>query len=183
MDESVLKETFLSKETVYHGGIIDVQRWQVRLPNGVTAARDVVLHDGAAAVVAVDEMGRVAMVRQYRCPIERVTLELPAGKLNYKGEDPLACAKRELEEETGLRAARWRKLSDTLTSPAFCTERITLFLAQGLTRHSSHLDEDEFLLFSFIPLDELIKDILSGRIQDSKTITGLLMAKEALIND
>lgn len=182
MDQNGLVETTISRETVYRGGVIDVEKWQVLLPNGKTASRDVVLHHGAAAVVAVDGQGRAAMVRQYRCPIGRVTLELPAGKLDHPDEDPLACARRELEEETGLNALRFIPLVQTITTPAFCTEKISIFLALDLSQKDSHTDEDEFLTCTFLPLDELIERVCAGEIQDSKTVTGLLLAKEWLAN-
>ncbi len=175
-----MMETVIGKESKYQGGIIDVEKWQVRLPNGETASRDVVLHIGAAAVVAVDEENRVAMVRQFRCPVNRITMEIPAGKLDAADEDPLLCAKRELEEETGLRAEHWQKLVETQTTPAFCTEKISIYMARGLSQHQSHTDEDEFISAEFIPLEELLLLIREGKLCDGKTVMGLLLAKDAL---
>jgi NTP pyrophosphohydrolases including oxidative damage repair enzymes len=183
MDKKDLIETVIAKERKYDGGIINIEKWQVRLPNGEIASRDVVLHIGAAAVVPMDESGRVAMVRQFRCPIGRVTLELPAGKLDSQTEDPLLCAKRELEEETGLHAANWQKLIDSQTTPAFCTEKISIYLATGLSQHESHTDEDEFISAEFIPLEELLTMVRQGTLVDGKTVTGLLLAKDYLSNN
>ena len=182
MKETALIETVVSREEKYRGGIIDVEKWQVRLPNGDIATRDVVLHNGASAVVAMDNQNRVAMVRQFRCPVDRVTLELPAGKLDHKEEDPLLCAKRELEEETGLRAACWQKLIDVRTTPAFCTEKISIYLATDLSQHQSHTDEDEFISAAFYPLSDLLQMIREGSLSDGKTVTGLLLAKDVLSN-
>ena len=129
-----LTETLISKETIYQGRILEVERWEARLPNGAFAQREIVRHRGAAAVVALDQAGRVALVRQYRCPLERLTLEIPAGKLDTPGEDPLACARRELREETGLCARSWQLLTPMLSTPGFCDEVIHLFLARGLSQ-------------------------------------------------
>lgn len=182
MKEESLIETVVLREEKYHGGIIDVEKWQVQLPNGKTSTRDVVLHNGASAVVAMDEENRVAMVRQFRCPVHRITLELPAGKLDHKEEDPLLCAKRELEEETGLRAAQWQKLIDLQTTPAFCTEKISIYMATGLSQHRSHTDEDEFISAAFFPLDDLLQMVREGKLSDGKTVAGLLLAKDVLSN-
>ena len=102
--EQGLRETPVSRERIFDGKVIDVEKWTVRLPDGALAPREIVLHRGAAAVVAVDDAGFVTLVRQHRVAVGEVTLEIPAGKLDAPGEDPLVCAKRELEEETGLRA-------------------------------------------------------------------------------
>ena len=163
--------------------VIDVEHWQVQLPDGNESLREVVLHKGAAAVIPVDDKGRVAMVRQYRTPIERVTLEIPAGKLDYVGEDPFVCAQRELREETGLHADKWRKLVALRTTPGFCNETIHMYMAQGLSQGSQDLDEDEFLNIVKMPLSELTERVMRGEIADSKTIIGALMAQELLKED
>lgn len=145
MTDDAIRETILSGETVFHGKLIDVDHLQVRLPDGKGALREVVRHRGAAAIVPLDEDGTVTLVRQHRVAVDRLTWEIPAGKLDGKGEDPLIAAQRELEEETGLNAASWRLLTFAETTPGFCDERIAVYLATGLTQRAAHTDEDEFL--------------------------------------
>ena len=175
-----LDEVILSKERKFDGVVIDVEHWKVRLPDGSEGLREIVLHKGAAAVIPVDEQGRVALVRQYRTPLERETLEIPAGKLDFPGEDPLECAKRELREETGLKAEEWRKLVALRTTPGFCNETIHMYMARGLSQGERDLDDDEFLNVEWMPIERVTNMILEGRIEDSKTIAAVLMAKEIL---
>jgi len=178
--DSQLRETFLSGEEIYPGKIIRVEKWQVALPNGDTAMREIVKHNGASAIVPIDGAGMVTMVRQHRVAIDKCTWEIPAGKLDSPTEDPFDAAKRELEEETGLQAAHWQKLTSMYTTPGFCNERISIYLATGLSQHPSHPDADEFLRIKKIPLDDAIAQCMSGEIQDGKTLVGLLMAKQVL---
>ena len=180
MDFQELKEIPVSTEPIYNGRILDVQRWQVTCPNGNPAAREIVVHKGAAAVVPVYEDGTTLLVRQHRVAVDRVTLEIPAGKLDSANEDPLDCAVRELEEETGLKAERMTLLTSLLTTPGFCTEKIGIYLAQGLSQGDTHPDEDEFLGLVRISLDDAIAMVMRGEIRDSKTICGLMMAREVI---
>ena len=180
MDENRIREIPFESETIYDGKILHVERWQVTCPNGRSATREIVVHKGAAAVVPVYPDGTTLLVRQHRVAVDRITLEIPAGKLDSVSEDPLDCAVRELEEETGLRAGRMTLLTSLLTTPGFCTEKIAIYLAQDLTQGQTHPDEDEFLDLVRIPLEEAVARIMRGEIRDSKTICGLLMAKEAL---
>ena len=174
-DEELL-EIPLRDEVVFRGALIDVSHMTVRLPNGREALREVVRHKGAAAVVPVDADGCVTLVRQHRVVVDTLTLEIPAGKLDHVGEDPLACAHRELEEETGLRAGRMELLCPMITTPGFCTERIGLYLATELTRHHTHPDEDEFLHTVRMPLAEAAARAARGELPDGKTALGLLLA-------
>ena len=180
MDDSKLREVPFQKETIYEGQILHVEKWQVTCPSGHPAPREIVVHKGAAAVVPVFEDGTTLLVRQHRVSVDRITLEIPAGKLDHVGEDPLDCAVRELEEETGLRAQKMTPLTSVLTTPGFCTEQIGIYLAQGLSQGQTHPDEDEFLDLVRLPLDEAVDMVMRGELRDGKTICGLLMAREAL---
>ncbi|MDD3411149.1 MAG: NUDIX hydrolase, partial [Eubacteriales bacterium] len=178
--DAELRETPLSEQQVFHGVLIDVSHMQVRLPDGREALREIVHHKGAAAIVPVDGDGNVTLVRQHRVAIGQVTLEIPAGKFEVDNEDPLDCARRELEEETGLRAGRMEFLTPMLSSPGFCTECVNLFLARDLTQHRRHLDEDEFLNVVRMPLSEALDRAMAGEFCDGKTALGLLMAAEKI---
>lgn len=179
-DHAELREIPIDEKTVFQGILIDVSHLRVKLPNGETALREVVRHKGAAAVVPVDQEGNVYLVRQHRVVMDMVTLEIPAGKLDFVGEDPLSCAHRELEEETGLRAQQMRLLCPMVTTPGFCTERVSLYLATELSQHEAHLDKDEFLHVVKLPLSDAVSRVMSGELSDAKTALGLLMAWETL---
>ncbi len=172
--DAELSEVITAEDTMFSGLIFDVNRIHVTLPNGHESARDVVRHRGAVAIVALTDDGRICLVRQYRTALDRVTVEIPAGKLD-PGEDPLTCAKRELLEETGMVADRMAFLTTLATTPGFTDERIHLYMATGLTFGPAHPDEDEFLNVDLVPLDELIDAVLDGRIEDSKTVCGALI--------
>ena len=175
-----LREIYQDGETIYDGKIIRVEKWRVSLPDGREAAREVVIHKGAAAIVPVDAQGMVTLVRQHRVALDTFTWEIPAGKLDSVSEDPLDCAKRELEEETGRRAANWRRLSHVITTPGFCTEQISIYLATELSQHEAHADQDEFLRLQKMPLDEAVNRVMAGEFRDAKTCLGLLMAARVL---
>ena len=175
-----LKETVLHRQTEFTGQIMTVQQWTVSLPDGRKANREIVLHNGAAAVVPVDKSGTVTLVRQHRVAIDQVTLEIPAGKLDMPGEDPFECARRELEEETGLKAGKWQKMAHVVTTPGFCTERIALYLATDLKQAQAHTDPDEFLSLVRMPLTEAVMMVERGQIVDAKTCLGLLLAQQIL---
>ncbi len=175
MNDRALEEVYVSGEEVFHGALINVEHWQVTLPNGERAMREIVRHRGAAAIVPLDSEGNVTLVRQHRVAVGRFTWEIPAGKLDHAGEDMLCAAKRELEEETGLHAENWRLLVDMDTTPGFCNEHIGIYLATGLSQHQMHTDEDEFLNVRAFPLRTAVDMAMAGEIHDSKTIAGLLM--------
>ena len=175
-----IDETPVAARRVYSGGIINVEQWDVLLPDGKPAKRDIVLHIGAAAVIPMDERMRVLTVIQYRAAVGKRVLEIPAGKLDHPGEDPFACAQRELKEETGFSADKWTPLGSILTTVGFCNERIHLYLAQSLHSGDVSLDEDEFLAAQWRPLDALLEDALTGRIEDAKTLCAILLAARKL---
>ena len=138
------------------------------------------MHVGASAVLPVDADGNVYLVRQFRAPIDRVLLEIPAGKLDSADEDRLLAAKRELKEETGLEAESWTHLTDTFTTPGFSNERISLYLARELHFGDSRPDEDEFLDLVVMPFDELVRQVMDGTITDAKTVATTLKTKVLL---
>lgn len=180
MSDEAIKETIIGEESLFEGRLVKVHKLDVTLPGGKPALREVVRHPGASAVVPVDDEGMVTMVKQFRAAVGKVLLEIPAGKLDYKGEDRLEAARRELREETGLTAANWVHLADITTTPGFCDELISLYLATGLTSGETDPDEDEFLNVVKVPLDELIAMAVRGEIGDSKTLIGLLLAEKRL---
>ena len=175
-----LTETPLSQEYKYKGRIINLRVDEARLPNGAKATREVIEHPGGVCVAALTDEGELLFVRQFRYPYQEVIPEIPAGKLDSVGEDPLDCAVRELREETGLAAERMTHLTTILTTPGFCTEKIAIYLAQGLSQGETHPDEDEFLGLIRMPLEEAFERVMRGEIHDSKTICGLMMAREAV---
>lgn len=180
MTDEQLKEKILTTEEVYNGQVISLERWQVELPDGKTALREIVKHGGAVGIVPVDAQGNVTLVRQDRVAVGRLTWEIPAGKLDSPEEDPFSAAHRELEEETGLHAENWHLLTCINTTPGFCTERIWLYVATGLSQHEMHLDEDEFLNTAKLPLEEATALCMKGELRDSKTVVALLMAQRYL---
>ena len=172
-------EKTLSSKDIYKGKIISLKKDKVELENGATAEREVFMHPGAVAIVAVDTRKYVYLVKQYRYPIAEELIEIPAGKLD-KGETPFECAKRELKEETGLTAKRYKNLGVIYPSPAYCDEKIHLFLALDLSEGEQKLDEDEFLSVKKLPLNVACEMAVNGDITDAKTVAGLLKAKLAL---
>jgi ADP-ribose pyrophosphatase len=178
--ESSLLEKRTSSEDIFDGVVLHVKRDMVTLSNGTPAVREVIRHIGAVCVIPVTENNEVIMERQYRYPLDRVILEIPAGKLDTPTEDPFHAAVRELEEETGLQANTWRKLTRIDTTPGFCNERISIYLATDLSQHPAHPDADEFLGLARISLAEAVARCMSGEFCDSKTVIGLLMAHQVL---
>jgi len=172
--DEALREHVLDEQTVFDGRIFSVDRLRVELPDGRDALRDVVRHPGAVAVVALTDDGRICLVRQYRAALDRVTVEVPAGKLD-PGEDPLECARRELAEETGMVAERMAYLTTISSSVGFCDELIHIYMATGLSFAASSPDADEFINVDLVDLSELIDAVLDGRIEDSKTVVGALI--------
>lgn len=169
-----MEETIESKE-IFNGKIIRVRLDKVILPDGKESQREIVQHGGAVAMVPVDEKGNIYFVRQYRKPIEKFLLEIPAGRLEPQ-EVPEDCARRELAEEIGLWPDKINKLSDFFSSPGFSNEKITIFMARNLRESKMRPDEGEFIDVELYPLSKALAMISSGEIQDGKTIAGLLLA-------
>ena len=169
-----MQERKLSSEMKFDGKLIKVT-YDIADVNGKEAWREVVHHPGASAVVAIDEDNRIIMEKQFRYALNDYLLEIPAGKLDA-GEDPLVCAKRELEEETGIIASEWISLGTIATSPGFCNEVIHLYVAKGLSKGKIHWDEDEYVEVERYTFDELLQRISEEKIKDSKTLSALLLA-------
>lgn len=173
--DTQLVEEPVSSEEIFSGKISRVYHDTVRLPNGKLATREVMRLPGAVAVVPMTDDGEVILVRQYRYPYSAVMLEIPAGKLD-PGEEPAACVRRELSEETGMEAKEFVSLGEYFPSVAVLYEKIHLYLARGLTQSASHPDEDEFLRVEKMPLDELVARIMRGEVPDGKTQVAVLKA-------
>ena len=169
-----MQEHKLSSEMKFDGKLIKVT-YDIADVNGKEAWREVVHHPGASAVVAIDEDNRIIMEKQFRYALNDYLLEIPAGKLDA-GEDPLVCAKRELEEETGIIASEWISLGTIATSPGFCNEVIHLYVAKGLSKGEIHWDEDEYVEVERYAFDELLQRIKEEKIKDSKSLSALLLA-------
>ena len=169
-----MQERKLSSEMKFDGKLIKVT-YDIADVNGKEAWREVVHHPGASAVVAIDQDNRIIMEKQFRYALNDYLLEIPAGKLDA-GEDPLVCAKRELEEETGIIASEWISLGTIATSPGFCNEVIHLYVAKGLSKGKIHWDEDEYVEVERYTFNELLQRISEEKIKDSKTLSALLLA-------
>lgn len=171
--------TTLKSETLFHGRVFDLRRDEVRYPNGLVAQLDIVQHNGAVAMLPLDEEGRIHFVRQYRHAAGAELLELPAGTLE-DGETPETCARRELREEIGMAANHWVRLGEFFLAPGYSTERIHLFLARELQPEALEPDEDEFLQLEPIPMEKAFELARSGEIRDAKTLAGLYLAQPHL---
>jgi ADP-ribose pyrophosphatase len=163
-----LREERVSGEDIYGGIFLNMKRDQVRLPDGELAAREYLTHPGAVAVLALLDDGRVLLERQYRYPIAKACIEIPAGKLEI-GEDHLLCAQRELEEETGYTARKWSHIRRIHPVISYSTEFIDIYLAEDLVAGNSHLDDEEFLDVFAAPLEQLLAWVEEGEITDVKT--------------
>lgn len=177
---SRLREVQTETRDVFDGVLLHVRQDTVRLPNGASSIREVIRHIGAVCVIPVTDRNEVIVERQYRYPVDRIMLEIPAGKLDAPDEDRLSAIQRELREETGYSANEWIPLGDFHPAPAYSDEYITMYLARGLHQGRQALDEDEFLDVYTVPLQELIRDVMDGRISDAKTQVAVLKAARML---
>jgi ADP-ribose pyrophosphatase len=168
-----LIEKFVSKKTIWRGRAVDFRVDTVRLPDGKLATREFLDHPGAVGVVPFLDDRTIIMVRQYRHPVGEVTLEIPAGKID-RGEPLLSCVKRELREETGYSARRYKKLLSYWPTPAFANEVLHLYVAENLTAGKMNADEDEFIESVKIPFRKALDLVKRGGIKDSKTVVGIL---------
>jgi ADP-ribose pyrophosphatase len=167
-------------DTLFKGKVFDLKIDQIEYDSGNIGVREVAVHPGGAAVVAVKDDGKIILVKQFRHPIQQAILELPAGKLD-KGEDPLVCAIRELEEETGYKPGTIEKLGVISTSPGFCTEILHIFLAQNLIPGNHNREEGEYEMETLeFSMGEISRMIENGEIIDAKTICGIYYVKNKL---
>lgn len=174
-----LKEVRIDSTLAYDGSFLKVQRDTVRLPNGQPATREYIKHPGAVVILPLFDDGSVLMERQFRYPLDRVFIEFPAGKID-PGEAPLACAKRELLEETGYTATDWQFVCTIHNAIAYADEHLDLYVARGLIAGERKLDDEEFLdTFKATP-DDLLKWIREGKITDVKTVIGAFWLEKIL---
>jgi ADP-ribose pyrophosphatase len=173
-----LKETLFKRKKIYKGKSVDFSVDTIILPNGKTAKREYLEHPGAVTVLPILPDKKIILVKQYRYPIKKITYELPAGKLDkYKNESLKNCVLRELEEETGYKSKKVKKLFSFWPTPAFATEVIHIFVATKLYKGKKNTDEDEFLKTKIIPFSQAIEWIKKGKIKDSKSVIGILYWK------
>ncbi|MDF7638818.1 NUDIX hydrolase [Lactobacillus sp. ESL0791] len=166
-----LNETEISAKQIFSGRIVNLEVRTIKLPNGKNASREVVKHQPAAAVIAINAEKKMLLVEQWREPIKQLTLEIPAGLIDETDASPLDAMKRELNEEGGYRADYWEKITEFYSSPGFTNEKLYLFYCDTLTalEDKRPLDEDEFLAAHWFSLEELKKLIAEGKIVDAKT--------------
>jgi ADP-ribose pyrophosphatase len=174
-----LKETRIDGEVVYDGHFLKVERDRVRLPDGKVSQREYIKHPGAVVILPVLDDGSVLLERQYRYPLDRVFIEFPAGKID-PDEDPLDCAKRELQEETGYTASDWKFVCTIHNAIAYSDEHLDIFLARGLTEGERKLDDGEFLETFKATVPEMLGWVREGKITDVKTVIGTFWLEKIL---
>jgi ADP-ribose pyrophosphatase len=170
----------ISSKEIYKGRVIDLRVDEIQYDNGTTGYREVASHPGGAAVVALKD-GMIILVSQFRYPLNKTIYELPAGKLDHS-EDPVECAKRELEEETGFKSDNFIKLGEIVSTPGFCDERLHLFLARDLKPGNKNHEDGEYGMEThYFTLGEIEQKIVDSEIIDAKTICAVYLAKKYLV--
>lgn len=167
-------EKHVSTQVIFNGKIIDVYRDDILLPDGRPAEREYIRHVGAVCIVALTDDNKVVIERQFRYPVGKTLLEIPAGRLNSKDEDPALAALRELKEETGAEARELHYLGPFFPTPAYSDEVIHMYMARGLTFGETSFDDDEFLTSELVPISEVLDQICSGNVPDGKTQAAIL---------
>ncbi len=176
-----LQEKRINSEYKFKGKIINLRLDEAMLPNGQTAKREIVEHNGGVCVVPLTDKNEVITVKQFRYPYMEIVKEIPAGKKDI-GEEPLECGIRELKEETGCTAEKFVFLGELYPTPGYCGEIIYMYAAVGLSYGDNNPDDDEFLYIEKTPINELIDEIINGTIKDAKTQTAILKVKYLLEN-
>jgi len=179
MTNKDLTEHEINSEVVYSGRLLHVRRDEVRLPDGNTSVREYITHPGAVVIIPIADNGDLILERQHRYPLHRDFVELPAGKID-SGEETLACAQRELLEETGYTAREWQYVTTVYPCIGYTDERLVYYLARGLEYSGHQLDEDEFLEIFQLPFAQAIEMIKSGEICEVKTVVGLFWLEKIL---
>lgn len=178
-NDTKLYEAVLETETLYKGRVLELEKKRVRLPDGKESIREIIVHHGGAAILALTDDQDIILVRQYRLASAQVLTEIPAGKLE-KDEDPFVCAQRELEEETGFSAEHWEVLGRMYPSPGYTSECLYLYLARNLKPGKAHLDPGEFLDSFRLPFKEAVRQVVEGKIIDAKTCLAIMLANEKI---
>ena len=179
MTNKDLTEHKLNSQEVYSGRLLHVHRDEVRLPDGNTSVREYITHPGAVVIIAIADNGELILERQHRYPLHRDFIELPAGKIDA-GEETLACAQRELLEETGYTARDWQYVTTVYPSIGYTDERLVYYLARGLAYSGHQPDVDEFLEICQLPFERALAMIKSGEICETKTVVGLFWLEKIL---
>ena len=174
-----LKESTVSSKKVYEGSFLDVRKDVVKLPDGNTSTREWINHPGAACIIPIMTDGKLALIKQYRYPVQSIMIELPAGKLD-KEESPEACAIRELEEEIGYSAGKLTFVAKIHPAIGFANEQMWIFLAEQLIQSQKNTDHDEFVELMPTSTNQAVELVWNGAITDVKTIIGILWAERLL---
>lgn len=169
-----MKEKTLKSKLIYRGKILNLRVDKILLPNGMEAKREIIEHSGSVAILPLIGKDKFLLVQQYRKPIDKILLEIPAGRIE-RGEKFKECAQRELEEETGYKSSNFKKLATVYLAPGYSSEIIHIFLARNLNKSKSNPDNDEFIKTVILNKKEALNKIISGDINDSKTIVGILL--------
>jgi ADP-ribose pyrophosphatase len=174
----VTRENSVESKRLFDGYIISLRQDKLKLPDDTIVTREIVEHNGGVVIACQPQPDQIILIRQYRYPIDKEILELPAGRIEV-GEDPLICAKRELTEETGFKAQGWQEMARFYSAPGFCNELLYLYKASSIEFEGKRLDIDEETEVLVFPLEEAWSLCLSGKIQDAKTIAGLALLRNS----
>jgi ADP-ribose pyrophosphatase len=180
--EEMLYEKKITSKTVFKGKILTVYFDEVILPDGKITTREKVGHPGAVAIVPLTANGEIIMVKQFRYPVEKILMEIPAGKLD-SGEPAIECARRELQEEAGVVGGQLIHLTTIYTTPGFSDEKMDIFLSKGFKEINNSPDHDEFLHIAKVKISECLRMVYEGLIMDAKSIIGIMLARDYIMKN